>query len=58
MDAVGGVDAGGVLGEGPRRQVQHRIGQGGVVVLVLVLELANVVGQDDVQRLRRREIAP
>ena len=58
VDAVGGVDAGGVLGEIARRQVQHRIGQGRVVLLALVLELAHIVGEDDVQRLDRREIAP
>ena len=45
VDAVGGVDAGGVLGERPAGEVQDRVGQVGVVLLALVLELADVVGR-------------
>ena len=58
VDAVGGVDAGGVLGEVPRRQVQDRVGQRRVVALVFVLELADVVGERRRAAAGRREIAP
>ena len=50
MDAVGGVNAGGVLSEIARGQMQHRIGQIGIVLAALVLELANVVGEHDAER--------
>ncbi len=51
MDAVGRVDAGGVLAELATREVQHGVGQVAVVDAALVLELAHVVGEDDVERV-------
>ena len=51
VDAVGDIDAGGVLGEIARRQMQHRIGQVRIVLAALVLELAHVIGENDAQRL-------
>jgi hypothetical protein len=50
VDAVGRVDTRGVVGQRLRRQVQHGVGQVGVVLPALVLELAYVVGQDDAER--------
>src|SRR5262249_24345118 len=48
-DAVGHVDTGGVMGEVLGGQVQDRVGQVGVVAPALVLEPADVVGDDDVE---------
>src|SRR5262249_32409354 len=55
VDAVGGVDAGGGVGEVLRGEVRAGVGRAGVVVLALVLELADVVGQHDAERLDPRE---
>ena len=49
MDAVGRVDRRGLLGQGTAGKVQHRVGQAGIVLPALVLELPHVVGQGDAQ---------
>ena len=55
VNAVGGVDAAGVLAELAARQMQHRVRQVAVVDAALVLELAHVEGEHDVQRLHAGE---
>src|SRR4051812_8944304 len=55
MDAVGRVDASGILGEGPRRQMQHGVRQCRIITFIFVLELADIVGQHDTERLNTGE---